>query len=157
MHHLSRVAADNESNSMTASNLAIVFAPTLMKTTQENIGMGAVGETKHHARVIELLILYVNYIFGPVELHMPQMRNDLHHRVPKRPSGRNNRNSSRCENSDLISSQTERRNVELNDEFNIPGKYFFYKITLVLTNFFGKNLVIIIQSLFAKFCNFTKN
>ena len=51
---------------MTASNLAIVFAPTLMKTSQENLGMDAVGETKHHARVIELLIAYVNYIFGLV-------------------------------------------------------------------------------------------
>jgi len=131
MHHLSRVAAD-ESNSMTASNLAIVFAPTLMKTSQENLGMDAVGETKHHARVIELLIAYVNYIFGPVELHMPQtssMRNNDHHSV-RGPHARSQRSSARNkgggsgssrDNSDLISSQTERRNVQDVDEFNIPG------------------------------------
>ena len=107
---------------MTASNLAIVFAPTLMKTSQENIGMGAVGETKHHARVIELLIAYVNYVFGPAELHMPHtnLRNDHHPRV-QRPRGTSSRNRSSRDNSDLISSQTERRN-EVVDEFNIPGK-----------------------------------
>ena len=151
---------------MTASNLAIVFAPTLMKTSQENLGMDAVGETKHHARVIELLIAYVNYIFGPVELHMPQtssMRNNDHHSV-RGPHARSQRSSARnkgkcccnfteffgkicklfknsCfaiifmifflfegggsgssrDNSDLISSQTERRNVQDVDEFNIPG------------------------------------
>ena len=125
MHHLSKVAAENESNSMTASNLAIVFAPTLMKTSQENIGMGAVGETKHHARVIELLIVYVNYVFGPAELHMPHtnLRNDhQHHPRVQRPRGTSSRNRSSRDNSDLISSQTERRNEVNVDEFNIPGK-----------------------------------
>ena len=121
---------------MTASNLAIVFAPTLMKTSQENIGMDAVGETKHHARVIELLIAYVNYIFGPVELHMPQtssIRNDHHqvrgpHARSQRSSGRNKGGGSSRDNSDLISSQTERRNVQDVDEFNIPGMYFKYVV-----------------------------
>ena len=120
---------------MTASNLAIVFAPTLMKTSQENIGMDAVGETKHHARVIELLIAYVNYVFGPVELHMPQtssIRNDHHqvrgpHARSQRSSGRNKGGGgSSRDNSDLISSQTERRNVQDVDEFNIPGMYYKY-------------------------------
>lgn len=122
MHHLSRVATEQEANSMTASNLAIVFAPTLMKTNKD-IGMGAVDETKHHARVIELLIVHATQVFGPPELVAPreqQHRNDHHHRGP-RSRGLNTRSRGSRDNSDLISSQTERRGEVSADEFSIPG------------------------------------
>jgi len=124
MHHLSRVAAEHEANSMTASNLAIVFAPTLMKTNKD-IGLGAVDETKHYARVIELLIFHATHIFGPPELVAPRETgsNDQphqHHRGSRMRGGVGNRSRGSRDSSDLISSQTERRG-EVNDEFSIPG------------------------------------
>merc|ERR1719189_3061395 len=77
MHHLNKMAAENEVNSMTATNLAIVFAPTLMKTNKD-IGLGAVDETKHHARVIELLIVHASHIFGRPEEVAPRPAADPH-------------------------------------------------------------------------------
>lgn len=126
MHHLNRVAAEHEANSMTATNLAIVFAPTLMKTNKD-IGLGAVDETKHHARVIELLIVHAASVFGPPELFKD--RNDHHHHVHHRgPRARGNssrnrhRGATSTDNSDLISSQTERHQVSnAAEDFSIPG------------------------------------
>ena len=118
MHHLNRVAAEHEANSMTASNLAIVFAPTLMKTNKE-IGLGAVDETKHHARVIELLIVHATHIFGPAA----ELAANSHlHRGGPNPRVKNTRSrGSRGDSSDLFSSQTERRNDLVESEFSIPG------------------------------------
>lgn len=118
MHHLNKIASEHEANSMTASNLAIVYAPTLMKTNKE-IGLGAVDETKHHARVIELLIVHATHIFGPpAELAAPS---HLHRGGPN-PRVKNSRSRrSRGDSSDLFSSQTERRNDLVESEFSIPG------------------------------------
>jgi hypothetical protein len=123
MHHLSKVADESETNNMTASNLAIVFAPTLLKTSQENLGMASFGEAKHHARVIELLIQYATLIFGPPELVMPREAINRNHGPHRGPRSRvANRTRSSRDSSDLISSQTERRGeVRQPDEFNIPG------------------------------------
>lgn len=120
MHHLNRVAAEHEANSMTASNLAIVFAPTLMKTNKD-IGLGAVDENKQHVRVIELLVVHASHIFGPPELVAPrEPRNDHHHRGP-RARGITTRSRGSRDSSDLISSQTERRGEVCADDFSIPG------------------------------------
>lgn len=118
MHHLNKIASEHEANSMTASNLAIVYAPTLMKTNKE-IGLGAVDETKHHARVIELLIVHATHIFGPpAELTAPSHS----HRGGPNPRVKNSRSRrSRGDSSDLFSSQTERRNDLVESEFSIPG------------------------------------
>lgn len=120
MHHLNRVAAEHEANSMTASNLAIVFAPTLMKTNKD-IGLGAVDENKQHVRVIELLVVHASHIFGPPELVAPrEPRNDHHHRGP-RARGITTRSRGSRDSNDLISSQTERRGEVCADDFSIPG------------------------------------
>ena len=59
MHHLHRVAADHESNNMTASNLAIVFGPTLLRRNEDTASLITVMETIHQARAVELLTIYV--------------------------------------------------------------------------------------------------
>ena len=60
MHHLHRVASEYESNNMTASNLAIVFGPTLLRRNEDTTSMTQVLETIHQARAVELLTLYVH-------------------------------------------------------------------------------------------------
>ena len=70
MHHLHRVASEYESNNMTASNLAIVFGPTLLRRNEDTTSMTQVLETIHQARAVELLTIYVEVkkIFNlPVE------------------------------------------------------------------------------------------
>ena len=52
MRHLRRLAAEQE-----ASNLGIVFCPTLLRTSE--------GLVSHQTKVIELLIEHVDSIFGP--------------------------------------------------------------------------------------------
>ena len=59
MHHLHRVASEYESNNMTASNLAIVFGPTLLRRNEDTTSMTQVLETIHQARAVELLTIYV--------------------------------------------------------------------------------------------------
>ena len=59
MHHLHRVATEYESNNMTASNLAIVFGPTLLRRNEDTTSMTQVLETIHQARAVELLTIYV--------------------------------------------------------------------------------------------------
>ena len=59
MHHLYRVASEYESNNMTASNLAIVFGPTLLRRNEDTTSMTQVLETIHQARAVELLTIYV--------------------------------------------------------------------------------------------------
>ena len=60
MHHLHRVASEYESNNMTASNLAIVFGPTLLRRNEDTTSMTQVLETIHQARAVELLTIYVH-------------------------------------------------------------------------------------------------
>ena len=44
---------------MTASNLAIVFGPTLLRRNEDTTSMTQVLETIHQARAVELLTIYV--------------------------------------------------------------------------------------------------
>lgn len=63
MKHLTQVAAHSNRNLMAASNLGVVFGPTLMKSREES--MAAIMNLKYQSVVIELLIKEFNTIFGP--------------------------------------------------------------------------------------------
>ena len=76
MHHLQRVSKESDSNGMTANNLARVFCPTLMRTpdaASESLTLQAsLFDTDHQTRVVELLILHAEAIFGPPETVLPK-------------------------------------------------------------------------------------
>jgi len=64
-HHLYRVAQQSEVNNMPASNLAIVFGPTLLKTTEGSASLSSLVDTVHQTRVVELLTRHCVVVFGP--------------------------------------------------------------------------------------------
>lgn len=63
LRHLTRVAENSGKNLMAASNLGVVFGPTLMKSKEES--MAAIMNLKYQSVVIELLIKEFSTIFGP--------------------------------------------------------------------------------------------
>ncbi|KAL3252837.1 hypothetical protein MRX96_054748 [Rhipicephalus microplus] len=63
LRHLARVAAHSHLNQMPAGNLAIVFGPTLLRTSEGSASLSSLVDTVHQTRVIELLIMYVDRIF----------------------------------------------------------------------------------------------
>ncbi|CAL1545224.1 unnamed protein product [Lymnaea stagnalis] len=67
MHHLHRVASQSEFNQMSASNLGIVFGPTLLRPLEGSASLASLVDTPHQTRAIELLITYAHEIFGPSE------------------------------------------------------------------------------------------
>jgi hypothetical protein len=67
MHHLKRVATEQETNNMPASNLGIVFGPTLLRTSEGSATLSSLVDTVHQTRVIELLIEHAESVFGPPE------------------------------------------------------------------------------------------
>ncbi len=124
VHHLARVAAESETNKMSPSNLGTCFAPTLLRVNSENPDMDSIADTKYHARVIELFITHATQVFGPPESvvpkEMPTRRGaTIKGKSGKSSNGKSGRGLSR--DSDLISSQTERRGEVPYDEFPIPG------------------------------------
>ena len=135
MHHLRRVACEHESNNMPASNLAIVLGPTLLWSNEGSASLATVMETPHQARVIELLSTYATDIFGSSESVIPKdyaRYTSNHHHPPLRGGGEKSgatarggksgiRPSRSSRDSDIVSSQTERRGEIYNDEFSLPG------------------------------------
>ncbi|XP_013073808.2 rho GTPase-activating protein 45-like isoform X1 [Biomphalaria glabrata] len=67
MHHLQRVASQSDFNQMSASNLGIVFGPTLLRPLEGSASLASLVDTPHQTRAIELLITYAHLIFGPSE------------------------------------------------------------------------------------------
>lgn len=65
IHHLSRIASYSSSNQMTASNLGIVFGPTLLRPLEGTGSLASLVDTPHQTRTVELLIINVKDIFGP--------------------------------------------------------------------------------------------
>ncbi|OQR69333.1 minor histocompatibility protein HA-1-like [Tropilaelaps mercedesae] len=63
LKHLRKVASNSEANNMPASNLGIVFGPTLLRTREGSASLSNLVDTVHQSRVIELLITYVDEIF----------------------------------------------------------------------------------------------
>ena len=64
MHHLKRVSTEADSNNMPSSNLGIVFGPTLLRTSEGSTSLSSLVDTVHQTRVIELLIMNADEIFG---------------------------------------------------------------------------------------------
>nr|XP_006813177.1 PREDICTED: rho GTPase-activating protein 29-like [Saccoglossus kowalevskii] len=57
VHHLKRVSDNSDSNLMSASNLGIVFGPTLLRQSSEGAAtLASLVDTPHQARTVELLI-----------------------------------------------------------------------------------------------------
>ncbi|XP_059149401.1 rho GTPase-activating protein 29-like isoform X1 [Physella acuta] len=67
IHHLLRVASHSEFNQMSASNLGIVFGPTLLRPLEGSASLASLVDTPHQTRAIELLITHAHSIFGPSE------------------------------------------------------------------------------------------
>ncbi|XP_061175377.1 uncharacterized protein LOC133184348 isoform X2 [Saccostrea echinata] len=65
MHHLARIASYSSTNQMTASNLGIVFGPTLLRPLEGTGSLASLVDTPHQTRTVELLIANVKEIFGP--------------------------------------------------------------------------------------------
>ena len=65
MHHLKGVAMEAECNNMPSSNLGIVFGPTLLRTAEGSASLSSLVDTVHQTKVIELLIMNADEIFGP--------------------------------------------------------------------------------------------
>ncbi|XP_056112945.1 rho GTPase-activating protein 29 isoform X1 [Rhinichthys klamathensis goyatoka] len=63
--HLHRVTEQSEENKMTASNLGIIFGPTLIKPRQleAEVSLSSLVDYPHQARMVELLISYHQMIF----------------------------------------------------------------------------------------------
>ncbi|XP_033736742.1 rho GTPase-activating protein 45-like isoform X2 [Pecten maximus] len=65
MHHLNRIAENYSTNQMTASNLGIVFGPTLLRPLEGASSLAYLVDMPHQTRAVELLIANVKDIFGP--------------------------------------------------------------------------------------------
>ncbi|XP_073449210.1 rho GTPase-activating protein 29 isoform X1 [Aquarana catesbeiana] len=63
--HLHRVTEEVEENKMTASNLGIIFGPTLIRPRQTDatISLSSLVDYPYQARIVELLITYYDKIF----------------------------------------------------------------------------------------------
>ncbi|XP_016357658.1 rho GTPase-activating protein 29 [Sinocyclocheilus anshuiensis] len=67
--HLDRVSEQAEENKMTASNLGIIFGPTLIKPRQleAEVSLSSLVDYPHQARMVDLLIRHHQMIFdGPL-------------------------------------------------------------------------------------------
>lgn len=65
VHHLGRVCDSSELNQMSASNLAVVFAPTLLKASDGAPSKDFLVDNQYLCRTAELLITNAKDIFGP--------------------------------------------------------------------------------------------
>ncbi|KAJ8039707.1 Rho GTPase-activating protein 45 [Holothuria leucospilota] len=64
MHHLKRVSEHESTNQMTSSNISIVFAPTLLRPSDDLASLSALMDINHQTRATELMVMYPE-IFGP--------------------------------------------------------------------------------------------
>ncbi|KAM9844919.1 rho GTPase-activating protein 29-like [Aulostomus maculatus] len=65
--HLNRVTEQVEENKMTASNLGIIFGPTLVKPPQTDPD-GSLADYPHQALMVELLVKYFQVVFDTTPL-----------------------------------------------------------------------------------------
>ncbi|XP_028988069.1 rho GTPase-activating protein 29-like isoform X2 [Betta splendens] len=68
--HLNRVAEKSEENKMTASNLGIIFGPTLVKPRQidADVSLSSLVDYPYQALMVELLVQHFKSVFDPPPL-----------------------------------------------------------------------------------------
>jgi len=71
-HHLHKISLKSDINNMPASNLAIVFGPTLLRTSDGSASLSSLVDTVHQTRVVELLTKYATLVFGPAVSVLPR-------------------------------------------------------------------------------------
>jgi len=71
-HHLHKISLKADINNMPASNLAIVFGPTLLRTSEGSASLSSLVDTVHQTRVVELLTKYATHVFGPAVSVLPR-------------------------------------------------------------------------------------
>ncbi|KAL3867788.1 hypothetical protein ACJMK2_040635 [Sinanodonta woodiana] len=94
MHHLQKVASYSDQNQMNASNLGIVFGPTLLRPRGGNASLACLVDTPHQTRVVELLIVSAQILFGPADDHevlhgetpVEELSNEAISRYQKQPA-----------------------------------------------------------------------
>lgn len=64
MRHLKRVSDMADENQMSATNLSIIFGPTLLSANNKSL---AIVDNVHQARVVEIMILWADQIFPQYE------------------------------------------------------------------------------------------
>ncbi|XP_051989675.1 rho GTPase-activating protein 45-like [Xyrauchen texanus] len=69
VQHLHRVSELEQDNKMSASNLGIVFGPTLMrpKPTGATVSLSSLVDYPHQARIVEALIIFQHNIFNSTD------------------------------------------------------------------------------------------
>ncbi|XP_057190507.1 rho GTPase-activating protein 29 isoform X2 [Triplophysa rosa] len=86
--HLHRVSEQAEENKMTASNLGIIFGPTLIKPRQleAEVSLSSLVDYPHQARMVELLISHQQMIFDvPLSPMSPTNPTAPHVSIDKEP------------------------------------------------------------------------
>ena len=68
-HHLCQVAAHSSSNKMEVRNLAIVFGPTLVRTSDDNM-VSMVTDMSQQCRIIESILSNWDYFFSEEEVEV---------------------------------------------------------------------------------------
>lgn len=64
MAHLSKIVYHSDTNKMEAKNLAIVFGPTLLRASDDNM-VAMVTDMPHQCRIVESLISHVRWLIQP--------------------------------------------------------------------------------------------
>lgn len=62
--HLRQVSEEANENQMNASNLGIVFGPTLLRPLEGTASLSSLVDTPHQTRAVELLITYADQLFA---------------------------------------------------------------------------------------------
>ena len=74
--HLCKVAEHSEQNKMEIRNLAIVFGPTLVRTSDDNM-LSMVTDMSHQCRIVESILSNMDWFFHQEEFDFPDSNVDM--------------------------------------------------------------------------------